>query len=759
MISSASLCVLSATLETSHGQFIQTFDFGLIFVILKKKSIYLMKILLLCLLSYPTFAQFPIDTIKSKILNEVTVTGYRTIESTVSQLADIHKNFIVAGKKNEVITVQNLDANIAEKTGRQIFAKIAGAFIYDMDGSGNQINVSTRGLDPHRSWEFNIRQNGIMNNSDIYGYPASHYSAPLESIQKIELIRGTASLQYGSQFGGMMTYITKQPDTTKKISFESINSIGSFGLFSSYNAIGGNLGKFRYYAYFQKRVSDGYRKNATSNSEAQFASLEYLFNPKWTLKAEIGRSTYLYHTPGPLTDAMFNADPKQSTRSRNYFNPDIYLPSLSLNWKINETTNLNLVTSAVLGIRNIVQLIALANIPEDLTKNRQVDIDHFNSYTTELRLTQKYKIGSLPSVLIGGLRYINNDLHRQQLGRGTTGSDFDLSITGDFGRDLNCKTENLAFFIENLIYLTPKLSVSPAFRIENGVSKMSGTINYLANEKVPNDIVHKFPLFGINSQYKISPTVRAYAGWSQAYRPVIFSDIIPMTTLDQIDQDLKDAFGYNAEIGFSGSLKERLFFDVSYFQIQYNNRIGSLVLPGANGQNYVFKTNVGNSITNGLEVYGEAKLIRTNKNQLSFFTATSYFDAYYQKGNVVINGENKNIDGNRLETVPRWISRNGLRFQYKILSTTFQYSYVAESFSDALNTVTPSIDGSKGLVPAYSLFDLNFSILFSQHYTLKFGINNLTNLQYFTKRPTGYPGVGVWSSDGRSFVASFAFKL
>jgi Fe(3+) dicitrate transport protein len=713
----------------------------------------------LTFLASTIFAQVQTDTTKSKILNDVIITGYRTTESTVTQLADVNKSFIVAGKKNEVISVQNLDANISEKTGRQIFAKIAGAFIYDMDGSGNQINVSTRGLDPHRSWEYNIRQNGIMTNSDIYGYPASHYSAPLESIQKIELIRGTASLQYGSQFGGMMNYITKQADSTKKISFESINSVGSFGLFSSYSALGGNLGKFRYYAYIQKRVSDGYRKNATSNSEAQFVSLEYLFNPNLTIKAEFGRSTYLYHLPGPLTDAMFNADPRQSSRSRNYFNPDIYLPSISLNWKINETTNLNVVTSALLGSRNSVQLIALANIPEDLSKNRQVDIDNFNSYTTELRLSKKYNLGILPSVLIGGVRYINNDLHRQQLGKGTTGSDFDLSISGDWGRDLHCKTENLAFFIENLIYLTPKLSISPAFRVENGVSKMSGTINYLANEKVPNDILHKFTMLGINTQYKFSPTVRAYAGWSQAYRPVIFSDIIPMTALERIDQNLKDAFGYNAEIGISGNLKERLFFDVSYFRILYNNRVGNVILPDANGQNYVFRTNVGNSLTNGIEVYGEAKFIQNHKSRLSFFTATSYFDATYLKGNIVANGENKSIEGNRLETVPRWISRNGLRFQYNVLSATLQYSYVAESFSDAMNTVTPSIDGAKGIVPAYSLIDLNFSMRFSQKYTLKFGINNLTNEQYFTKRPTGYPGVGVWSSDGRSFVASFAFKL
>ena len=126
----------------------------------------------------------PTDTIADRILDDVLVKSYRIAEIT-SKLSDVHGTYIIGGRKNDVIQVQELSANIAEKTGRQIFARLPGAFIYDMDGSGNQINIATRGLDPHRSWEFNVRQNGIMINSDIYGYPASHYSPPMEAIKNI----------------------------------------------------------------------------------------------------------------------------------------------------------------------------------------------------------------------------------------------------------------------------------------------------------------------------------------------------------------------------------------------------------------------------------------------------------------------------------------------------------------------------------------------------------------------------------------------
>ena len=78
----------------------------------------------------------------------------------------------------------------------------------------------------------------------MYGYPASHYSAPMKSFEKMELIRGTGSLQYGAQYGGMINYVTKKPDTSKSFTLEFVNTVGSFGLLSSYNSISEQLKNF-----------------------------------------------------------------------------------------------------------------------------------------------------------------------------------------------------------------------------------------------------------------------------------------------------------------------------------------------------------------------------------------------------------------------------------------------------------------------------------------------------------------------------------
>lgn len=706
------------------------------------------------------------DSMSIQNLDQITISAYHYPSQIIQQLPEVNGNFLLSGKKSELIDVAGSNTNIAVKTGRQVFAKVPGAFIYDMDGSGNQMNFATRGLDPHRSWEYNVRQNGVMTNSDIYGYPASHYSAPFESIEKIEVIRGTSSLQYGAQFGGMINYVTKSIDTTKTLSLENISSFGSYGLFSNYTAIHGKKNKLAYYLYYYKRDTKGYRENSNSNSEAQFASLQYDASSKFKIIAEFGRSQYKFQIPGPLTDAMFNSNPRQSTRSRNYFSPDIYLPSLRFNYKLSNKANISWVNSAVLGTRSSVQFIGFANDRDTINfttnqyKNRQVDIDEFNSYSSEVKYFQKYAAFGSEHNLVTGVRYVNNNLHRRQLGQGTTGTNYDLSVSAQgFGRDVNFKTNNIAFFAENEFKLSSAFSITPGLRLENGESEMTGFIVYKPNQDITKTIKHSFLLAGITTQYKINENTKLYGGWAQAYRPVIFADIIPGSAIEESDQNMKDAQGSNAELGIKGRINRNLTFDFTFFDLIYKDRIGTLILLNDAGQSYVFKTNIGDSRTQGLEALINCMISTGNTYSISAFTSTSYMRGKYTRGNLRVGNENVDIKDNVLETTPNWISRNGLNIGYKNFNSTLLYSYVSESYSDALNTETPTANGGAGLVPSYSVLDFNCTLALNRQINLKFNLNNITDAQYFTKRPSGYPGVGIWGSDGRNVVITVGVKL
>ncbi|MEZ4774221.1 MAG: TonB-dependent receptor [Bacteroidia bacterium] len=715
------------------------------------------------LLFSTTFAQTNTHPTKTITLDSVVVEGSGHLPD-ISRLEPIGHTFIFSGKKNEVTNLLGKDVALAEKYGRQIFSKIPGVFIYDMDGTGNQVNISTRGLDPHRGWEFNIRKDGILTNTDMYGYPASHYNIPMEAVAKIELVRGTGSLQYGAQFGGMLNYISKRP-SAQNMAFESINTVGSYGLVSSYNSVSGTIKKFSYYIWANRKRNDGYRKNSDSKYEAANVSLFYNPTKDLQLKLEWTHSNYLIHLAGPLTDSMFYADPQSSTRSRNYYNPNIHIPSFSLDWKIKPTTQLVLKTSAVLGARNSVMFDKPATIEDSIVtatqqyNPRQVDIDNYHSYTSELRLLHSYHLLGKVSSLSSGVQYMNNDLHRRQQGKGTTGSDFDLNLSAPgWGRDLHFKTSNLAVFAENRWVLFKGFSFNTGARMEMGQSVMSGTTIYYPERDLPNTIKHAFPLLGVNAEYDITEKINFYAGWSQAYRPVIFKDIVPSSIYEFTDKNLKDAYGYNMEAGFRGSWKF-LSWDITAFRLLYNNRIGTLAKTDSAGNLTIFRTNIGNSQTHGLEMFVQGIFPINSKTRLTIFTSTAWMDARYKGAFVRSGSENIPISGNKVESVPEWISRNGFTCEYGAFSLTGLYSYTAQSFADALNTITPSASGSTGIVPAYHLFDLNLSWILTKNVSIKLNGNNIFNQQYFTKRPQFYPGPGIWNSDGRTFSATVIIKV
>ena len=116
-----------------------------------------------------------------------------------------------SGKKNEVVLIGEVSANLASNNARQIYAQVVGLNIYDSNDAGLQLNIGGRGLDPNRTSNFNTRQNGYDISADVLGYPESYYTPPAEALKEIQVIRGAAALQYGTQFGGLVNFVMNKP--------------------------------------------------------------------------------------------------------------------------------------------------------------------------------------------------------------------------------------------------------------------------------------------------------------------------------------------------------------------------------------------------------------------------------------------------------------------------------------------------------------------------------------------------------------------
>ena len=705
------------------------------------------------------------DTTNWHQLKDVTIVG-RNSKSDYQQIPEIVGTNIYAGKKNALIVLENVQGNIANNTMRQVLAKVPGIHIWESDPSGIQIGIAARGLSPNRSWEFNVRQNGYDIAADPFGYPEAYYNPQLQAVQRIEIVRGQGALQYGPQFGGMVNYILKNgSEINQPFEFETQQTIGSNGLLNSFNAIGGNKGKVNYYSFYDQRNGEGWRNNSQFFSKAGFGSVTYHFTKQLSVNFELMHSHTRSQQAGGLTDVQIKQNAKQSFRIRNWMDIKWTTPAINIQYEMNDHSRWNTKIFGTIGDRNSVGFLQSILVKDSINhatnqyNNRIVNIDQYRNYGLESRFITDYFIGGMKNTISSGIRLYTGNTHRLADGKGTTGSDYDVSIEGLYPRDIHFKSNNAAVFIENIFRVTEKLLIIPGIRYEwlegsaggsNGLSTTGALIQLQEIQRRRN-----FVLIGIGSEFHLTNTTEFYANFSQAYRPIQFANLQAPPTTDLIDQDLKDARGYNLDLGYRGKVKNYLQFDLSGFYLQYNNRVGTITPLGAN---YRLVTNVGASTSKGLETYIEFNPIRAFSNSVHadiiFFSSYSYTDARYSS-----NHQDANTKGKKVENAPQNILRTGLSIGYKGFLFTTQLSHVGAAFSDANNTTTPSTNGNTGFIPAYTITDLTVSYKFSKKMNIKAGINNLNDTRYFTRRAGGYPGPGALPADGRNFFISIGAKL
>ncbi|MCX6173066.1 MAG: TonB-dependent receptor [Flavobacterium sp.] len=723
------------------------------------------------------------DTVK-KLAPVIIVTKQQSPE----RMPEIMGNVIFSGKKNEVLKLSSINGNLTNNNAREIFARIPGVTVWENEGSGLQINVGVRGLSPNRSWELNTRQNGVDISADVFGYPEAYYNPPLEAVETIQLVRGGASLQFGPQFGGMLNYVLKR-EKDKPFSFETQNTVGSYRLISTFNAIGGKYKKWSYYVYNHSRSAKGWRENNRFQARNTHAFVEYRFSDKTKISAEYTNADYEMQQPGGLTDAQFAANPRQSHRTRNWFGVPWNIFALNFNTKVSANFDVNIKAFGLIGERNSVGFTKAADIQDAISsttyqyENRKVDSDLYKNIGVENRNLYRYKLGKMTQNLAFGMRLFQAKTERFQKGKGTTGSDFDMSVEGKYPTSLEFTTKNVAFFAENQFKISNDFSVTPGVRHEHINSTAEGRIgidivsgNDLNFEK--QTLVRNKPLFGIGLEYKWKQT-NFYANISQAFRPVLFSDLTPSAVINVVDPNLKDANGYNADLGYRGVYKGFLNFDVSVFYLSYNNRVGGIkqfINNDPTQGTYLFITNLGETRNKGIESFADlniTKMLGIEKpyGNLDVFASMSFNDSKYVNFKITTTTTDTtttppttiitetNLSGNQVENAPRYIHNFGMSWGNNNFSATLQYKMSGKIFTDANNTVTPSANGQTGILDGYSVVDFSSEYNFMKNFNVRSGINNLLNKNYATRRSSGYPGPGILPGEGRTFYISVGAKF
>jgi len=712
-------------------------------------------------------------------LSEVIITQEREKVFALRNLRKVEGTAIYAGKKTEVVAVDLLTGNLAANNARQIYGQVVGLNIYDNGDAGLQLNIGGRGLDPNRTANFNTRQNGYDISADVLGYPESYYTPPVEALQEIQVVRGAASLQYGTQFGGLINFKFKRPDRNKKIAAVSRQTLGSNGLYTSFNSLGGTLDKFSYYTYFNYKEGDGFRENANFNARNYHGHFAYQLSDRTKLALEVTLLDYLAQQPGGLTDGQFNENPDFSNRSRNWFDVDWKLASLRLEHSFSTATEFSL---NLFGLDASRKALGFRQNRVDITDDgneRELLVDDFQNWGAEARLLSRYRIGQKDAVFLIGSKYYQA-FNRQRQGAGpvTTGPDFNF-VDEEFPAfprksSYTFPNLNLAVFGENIFYLNQRFSITPGFRFEYIKTSANGNFTEVFTDLAGNiidtrinpenrDLERSFLLLGLGASYKLKKDMELYGNVSQNYRSVTFNDLRVINPSQEISEDLEDEEGFTADLGVRGKFKDILAYDLSTFLLYYDNRISRNIVT-VNDQNRVINLtdNAGTAVIYGLELVGDWNVKET--------LFPNFKDAKFNLfGNLAlttseyIESDINNVEGKKVEHIPGINLRTGLNLGYKDFLAAFQYTYLSKQFNDPQNSPpfqdsTAPGAGIIGELPAYDVMDISLSYTF-KNWRLETGVNNVLNERYFTRRATGYPGPGIIPAEPRTFYTTLQVKF
>ncbi|HYJ04222.1 MAG TPA: TonB-dependent receptor [Chthoniobacterales bacterium] len=701
---------------------------------------------------------------------EVRVIGESESDETIQApyLPPVQGTRIYSGKKTSVIDLDEFP-RITNNNYRQALAKTPG--LYLSEETNPLLSIGYRGLDPSRVQFTQVLKDGIPIHADQFGYPEAYYSPPLDTVDRLEFLRGGAALLYGPQPGGALNYITHQPRTDRPFSFGTTNTFGSDNYYSNFTYVDGTSGRLGYYGYYNHRESEGFRE-ANSGFMLDAAHLKLVLDAntdsRWLLSIEAYEEEH--GEPGGLTLATgpgavnYNTDRDGTSRFYDVFELERWFASLAWEKDFSEATRLT-----VTGWGGYYSRFSsrqrgggFGTLPTGPLAN-STTVEHQKFYTTglEARLRHDYELWGGKHTIAGGVQAYHTDSPREDR-RGITATDHGGMVRNDSDRSIFY----LPVFVENRFHWGP-LSIVPGFRLENfwqGVTENVNVDKTMARTPLADEDEHDLvPLFGLGVSYEVAPKIDLYGNVSQSYRPKIFTQAVPTGGTANVPRDLEESKAIQYEIGFRGTPRDWITWDVSAFLLDFDDQISTVTFP--NGRSTL--VNAGRAKHYGVEIAGELDLIGLfdrgvvapapafskeaepapagktlgeRFGSFSLYANATLLDAEFVRGT---------LEGKTPRFAPDYLLRTGVIYRLRDrCKIALLGTFVDDSFADDNNT-------QERFVPAYTVWDLTAEVKIYKEISLNAGINNLFNEDYYAR----IANTGIDPAPGRNFYGGFSVKF
>ncbi|MFH1006095.1 MAG: TonB-dependent receptor [Candidatus Latescibacterota bacterium] len=179
-------------------------------------------------------------------MDEIVVTATRTEKAIRDLSATV-----------SVVTREEIEASNATSC-MELLNTLPGLFV-QRTGAFGRADVDIRGIG-EQGRKVMVLVDGRPEKMGLFGCTVTH-SLPLNNVERIEVVRGPASVLYGSDaLGGVINIITRKLAETQQVDYTF--SYGSYNTYQHRLRAGGSSGPLSFYATADKRQSDGHLPNA-----------------------------------------------------------------------------------------------------------------------------------------------------------------------------------------------------------------------------------------------------------------------------------------------------------------------------------------------------------------------------------------------------------------------------------------------------------------------------------------------------------------
>jgi len=577
--------------------------------------------------------------------------------------------------------------------------------------------ITTQNLD---SRGFNARQSGNNFRNGLRFIVNSNLAPEITNIDRYEVLKGPASVLYGTGgLGGIINVVTKRPEENKKSFYDIDLSVGSFDFYRA--AIDMNTPLSQKILF---RFNGSYEQ---SKSFVQFAGYDkFLLAPVFTFKlspkttltidTEILRAEYNPSEPGTpavgsvlpningqlFSKSFFSGEPNFSFLNRTQIFTGYMLDHRFDNgWTIHNGFHFNSLNSDT----KEVNLIGLTADQRSITRSANTGDNNFaDAVATDFYVNGRFKTGFLNHDLVTGtdFYYANEPFF------GTTAPIAPLNLfnpiygakpSGAF-TVFNSSLANqkiLGGYIQDQLILRENLRVSLSGRVTFADTERK---NFLNNTFVEKQDTKFTPRVGL--VYNPINEISVFFSYARSFFPVLGASRSGM----MFKPEEGEAFEGGLKAKF---LKNKLTGTLSIYRMTRQN------VTTTDPQNPGFSIQTGEQRSKGVEIDIQGEPLRG----LNFTLAGSYLQANISKDNSIPVGR-------LIRSVPRFSTSffGNYEFQKGLLQgfgAGVGIFYVGERAGDLTNTFK---------LPAYTRGDMAFFYR-RKNYELSVNIKNITDKDYF----------------------------